>query len=362
MLRAAFLTGALTLATVAPAAAQSSKLTLLGEGKLELAAKRGQPSKTVKLTVANVGTAAAMPEASYVSTVGGGVDVRAQRREPIEAGEVVPIAVTLTGLDELDAAAEGQLVVKGGAEPVARTVTIAPVAQPLLPWPEMIVGLAILAAVLLRVGIAFYARRKQKKPLLDKRSPGPKWKFDSWASTATATGAILATVLGDATLPTVADQVDKETLVGLSLLFGGVVVVAPFVFQARGNARTKATDQEAGLGSTNRELVLACSLIFGAVLGELATLGLLVWEAIGSSVWTLAAELALVYLAWLTVRYVVSTTWILATTDWEKQARADKDKAKQEQERALEGMATAAGSSILVAPVAARPRASWGLP
>jgi hypothetical protein len=185
------------------------------------------------------------------------------------------VKVTFAGLKKLNREpVDGQLVVQSGTRPVARAVSITPAPQPSRDWASSIFWTAVGAfAVLALVGLVT-GRRRLLKP-----AAGPKWSFDSWATTLTAAGGILGTVLGAATLPEIPREIDKETLVRLNLLFGLLVVVGPFVFEAIRNPTVSPAAQDAGYTGWNLTLLLACAITGGAVFGELATLG--VW--VGSS-------------------------------------------------------------------------------
>jgi hypothetical protein len=130
--------------------------------------------------------------------------------------------------------------------------------------------------------------------LLVASAPPPKWSVESWATHLTAVGALVGTVLGSASLPEVPRQIDKNSLVALSLLFGALVVVAPFVFQAVQSPRVSANapEEEGGNGYT-WVLLVSCWLTLGAVFGQLATLGLATWEIAGGSGGGVAIEIAL---------------------------------------------------------------------
>jgi hypothetical protein len=214
--------------------------------------------------------------------------------------------------------------------------------------------------------VALRARAKKKGHLLLKKAPGPKWGFDSWATTATAVGAILGTVLGGATLPEVPHEIDKQSLVALNLLFGGLVVLAPFVFQAIRKPTAPAADPDAGLWGYNVALLFACSLTCGAVLGEIATLTLLAWELTGGGGWGVVAIVGLAAVGVLAAYYFAVTSWSLATTDWEVLAAKKKAEAQQAQREALEEAAPEAleeaGAPVVVSPTAVAPPQRWSLP
>jgi hypothetical protein len=125
------------------------------------------------------------------------------------------------------------------------------------------------------------AHTEELKGKLGERAPALTLDFGtSWSTNLTAVGGVLVTVLTLVTYPDVPREIDKDSLTALSLLFGGLVVVAPFVFQG---LRRNPPDQEAlrSLTGTNLGLALACCITFAAVVGELLALGLLGWELIG---------------------------------------------------------------------------------
>lgn len=107
----------------------------------------------------------------------------------------------------------------------------------------------------------------------------PSWDFSkSWASNVTVVGAILGTVLSAKILPTTtAVVVSPNGYTALSLLFGSLVVVAPLVFTVLRSAKPSST----GPVYTGRGwgFLLASALTLWGVLGELATVGLVLYEA-----------------------------------------------------------------------------------
>lgn len=61
----------------------------------------------------------------------------------------------------------------------------------------------------------------------------PSFKFsDSWATSLTSIGALLGTVLGAGLLPDDPIVMSKNKLVGLNILFGLLVVIAPLFYNA----------------------------------------------------------------------------------------------------------------------------------
>src|SRR5581483_5122082 len=193
------------------------------------------------------------------------------------------VKITISGLKRLDRKVTAELIVRGGGQPVAEEVAITPVPHPEIRWALWIVvgslaagGAAYLAVALVVTG---WLRHRHGRRGLAAPAPGPKWSFaDSWSTNLTTVGAALGTVLGAATFPDTPHQIDKESLVRLNVLFGLLVVAAPFLFHVLRSPRRKAADDDSGLYGWNATLLLASSLTLAAVLGELLTLALLSWE------------------------------------------------------------------------------------
>lgn len=148
------------------------------------------------------------------------------------------------------------------------------------------------------------------------RAPGPKWSFDSWSTNLTAAAAGVGTVMTTAALPKHPHPVDENGLVSLSLLFGLLVVAAPFVFQSIRNPKASPEDQDAGFWGFNITLLLACVLTIAAVVGELTALSLLYWEILGGGGWgkvvvgvASAAGLVAVYYFRVTVPPLAGADW-----------------------------------------------------
>ncbi|HEU5216823.1 MAG TPA: hypothetical protein VFU30_14935 [Gaiellaceae bacterium] len=273
----------------------------------------------------NVVAAGARPVALKVSLAAlsaPSVTVVAVKPPRVQPGVPTRVEVTVGGLKKLTTEARGVLVVNAGGKSVDREISVTPGPQPAEPWAKFILIAAVGAAVGLFLLIVIVLASKNRAGRLLERAPGPKWSFDSWATTLTTVGAVLATVLAGATFPTVPRQIDKDTLVGLSLLFGALVVAAPFVFQAIRTPRTTAADQEAGEWGFNITLLLSCCITFGATLGELSALSLLAWELIGGGGWGWLAVVGLGLMVVLALWYFGLTAYQLASTQWSSVAEA----------------------------------------
>jgi hypothetical protein len=310
---------------------------ILGHAPVEVKAKPGQANATAYISVLNTGHRPARVHVSFQASTSEAVKAKVSSRTMIERGKAARLAVTFTGLTKLKGGASGQLVVQGGSKPVAQSATIireSPPPKPLVDWPPFIVGIAIGLAAVLMILVAVCVFGKNSS-LLHGPAPGPKWSFDSWASKLTAVGALLGTVLGAATLPSGA-QIDKASLIGLSLLFAGLTAASPFVFQALRSPKVAMSSEEDANWGYTWGLLIACWLTLGGVLGQLMTLGLASWLIVGGDVWSILLEIALGLLVILAAYYVVVTAYGLASADWEEirkkidaQVPTDRGKARK---------------------------------
>lgn len=360
---------ALILAALVLSPPVHAEVQLLGsEDALSVNATTGSNDATTYVTVFNDGKGVARLTASFNSSSASTVTIKSVNPAQVAPGEVVRLAIRFTGLRALSDSLSGQLVVEGGGTPASRPATVTPAPQPLLNWAELIVIGAIAAIFVLMGAIFVWAARHGKSGMLRQQAPGPKWSFDSWATTSTALGALLGVVLGSAVLPAVPRQISKDSLIAINLLFGGMVVVAPFIFQVIRRSRASPANQDAGLWGYNWVLALACSITCGAVLGELATLSLVGWEVVGPSTWRYVLLLVLLLLAVLAVRYFFTTARELATTDWAELAEKDTQRARG-RASVLWGFAgsgsTEEGAAAEAPPETAEvaaPRRAWSLP
>jgi hypothetical protein len=240
--------------------------------------------------------------------------------------------------------------------------TVPPALRPAADWPMLTVVVALGLAALMAGTLGIAVVRRKGKCWLINPAPSPKWSFESWATHLTAIGAVLGTVLGSASLPESPTQIDKESLVGLSLLFGALVVVAPFIFEAIRRPVAPTSGEGGGSGFVG-VLLLSCAITFGAVFGEIFTLGLAAWELTGGDAGGVAIEVGLGLLSILALYYVAVTAWEAAMTDWSSEAQKQTSTFGK---GALEPAAALAGRiGEDEQPVRARaiqPRASWSLP
>ena len=297
------------------------QLEVLGDGPLEVEAAEGETTAEGFITLLNSGSdvvpiSVALQAASETRV--GTSSLGVTRLPPQEATRV---GVTFDGLDGgLEEPLSGQLVITGDALPIAKEVTITPAPQPEAAWPEIFIGSSLGIALALMLIVAGTIPRGQLGRLKDK-AVGPKWSFDSWATILTAVGALLTTVVAEVTLPEIPEEISKDDLVALSLAFAAMLVIGPFAFYATRPASEPASDQESGFAGFNVMLLFACCLTCGAVIGQLATLTLLVWELVGGGLWGIATIVVAAALALLALRYTYVTGKELATKDWKTTAR-----------------------------------------
>jgi hypothetical protein len=101
----------------------------------------------------------------------------------------------------------------------------------------------------------------------------------SWASTLTATGAILGSVLSaPAVLPANTLLLSRAHYFGLSLFFGALTVVAPFGYNTVRCAEKTDGGKRLEYHGYVWSFLTATALLLWAVLGQLATLSLLLNE------------------------------------------------------------------------------------
>jgi len=115
------------------------------------------------------------------------------------------------------------------------------------------------------------------------RMGAPKWDLkESWASTLTAVGAILATALSTpALLPKESAGISKSEFSSLSLLFATLTIIGAFTYNA--TRRAKVTHSEVGVNQVQYQgyvwsFTVATIMTLWAVSGQLMTLFLLLWN------------------------------------------------------------------------------------
>jgi len=280
---------------------------------LEVSGEEGKDTATGYFTLFNPSDKATPIEVKFQAASSEKLTVDKVTPELVPPGEAQRVGVTFSGMENLDAAVSGQLVVLGGVTPVAQAVKVSPAPRPDMPWAEVLIGVSFFIAAFLALAVV---GAMESTASLRNAAPGPKWSFDSWATTLTGAGAIFGTVLAEVTLPSFTEQFSKETLTNLSLFFGILVVLAPFIFQATRRRTPVTTAEEEERVGTNLTLLIACTITLWAVLGQLGTFALLGWELIGDEPLRWVAMLAILLIAGLAVRYFLITASLLVRRDW----------------------------------------------
>jgi hypothetical protein len=308
----AMLTAAFLGLLAAPAHAE---LTVLNEERLSIQAKWGEDEATGVLSVLNTASQEVAATVDLQAETLKSVACRGNRSAA--AKQATRVKVTCSGLEGVDKPVNGQLVVSGAETPAAHAVTIAPALNSTAWAIGLIVGALSVASVLVGSVWRWAVRDDKRKQRFHGRAPGPEWDFtDSWATTLTAVGALLATVLTELAYPDAPRYIDKDTLLALSVLFAAWVVLAPFLFKAARHKDVPVAGSCSTLWGSNRVLLLCCGLTYAAVLGQLAATALLCfeWTGGGAEGWTAVG--AGVFIGAAATRYFILTTKHQADTNW----------------------------------------------
>ena len=327
MRRVCSLAIALVLTAVPAAQAQAPKLSILGQDTLAVAAKEGKDTADAYLSVLNPGDTPAKIKVAFQASSSDKIRVD---NYSDEAGPgATRVKVTFGGLEMLEGdPVDGQIVVTGGSEPVARGASITPAPQPSANWPTVLFIVSGVAALVLAALVVLVSGLKGKLGELVGPAPGPDWAFDSWAANLTAAGAVFGTVLGAVTLPEVPREIDKDTLVQLNILFGVLLAVGPFLSHAVRRPFPDEDEVEAGLWGYSPVLLVSYALTGAAVVGEIGALALLGWE-LTSGGWHVLILIGAAMTALLAVYYFVVTAFEQVTTNWVQKAADAKEAARK---------------------------------
>lgn len=121
---------------------------------------------------------------------------------------------------------------------------------------------------------------KKPRPRMNAPMGEVNWSFsNSWASTMTAGGAFLGTILAASVIPASAVPFSAGALAGLNLLFGFIIVLAPLAFSATSRINKPASgDTGPDYAGYIGLFLVAVLLTIWATLGELATIVILLNE------------------------------------------------------------------------------------
>jgi hypothetical protein len=254
------------------------------------------------------------------------------------------------------AGSSGTLIVTGatGVAPVTLRFTLGRDIGELVYWYPVMFSLIAAALYVIAMLLVIHFGRGKFGHLRDAVATGSGWSFsDSWLTNFAAVGAILGTVLSaSGFLPDILPGVSTWRFVGLSLLFGAFVTVAPVIYSAANkwewSKKDGSPDTLVAVGRVCG-VILAAGATVAGVFGELGTLLTLTAEAAGGRnvkilIYTLLAVAALI-VAFYAVSFVleVSRTEKLAKKGEEQSKRGNRGPAAPvELGRALGGRSQAA--------------------
>lgn len=306
-------------ASAAQAQPSGPSVSVLNTEPLKVSGEKGKNTVEAKLSVLNTGGGEAHLNVTFQASSNEGVTVRSVSPETLPADEARKLTVTLAGVADLQEAATGQLVIKGGETPIAQTVEVDP-APPDTSWPAYIIGGSLVLAIL--VALSVVGSLGSKRGRLANAAPNPKWEFTSWATTLTALGAAFGTVLGSATFPEFPENISSAELVNLNILFGVLVLIGPFLFEALRGYDFQQNPPRTEWTGTNRTMLIASSFTLWAVLGQMGAFGLLGWELLGGRGFAYVVAIATVVFILLACWYFFATMSEQVQRNWMQEAQA----------------------------------------
>ena len=349
-------------------AAVPPDLSILGD-PLSFKSETGNDGKTAWITVLNPGPSAVRVTVAYAASSQKGVALKPSTPVNIDPGAARRFQVTFTGLKDLPRkVVHGQLVVSGGAKPIAQEVTITPARNPSTDWPLVFtIGSFVAFCVLLLVAygsaVHVWVKTDQRRAWETVRAmyrspaPGPDWTPTGWISNLTAVGALLGATVAAVTFPDVPREIDQDTLITMNLAFGALLVVGPFLFQSvrcrevrkDWNLGHKAGKdlEKPGLWGWKWALMLSYSLTTVAVFGQLGALALLGWELTREHLAISYAIVALaVILGGFALCYFEAMMQAQWRGDWLRKAQNEKDSERDEEPLKFKHFPLTAGQRV----------------
>lgn len=197
----------------------------------------------------------------------------------------------------------------------------------------LVLGASLSFSIVFVVVRTLTMRRSLEFELGDRMGPA-NWDFTtSWASTLTAVGALLGSILAAGVLPDETQRLSNAAFAGLNLFFGLLIPVAPLVY----NATRGPKDTDAATGKQPQyqgyvwSFLLASAITLWAVLGELATIFLLLAEMQAEG--SMSAPAILMFQSLLLIAVVFLIVYVWRTIYWtvriqtsEKDRNAAKDR------------------------------------
>lgn len=185
------------------------------------------------------------------------------------------------------------------------------------PWGTIIVVVtALVALIVVLARWAFWGPDRSTRPTLNQHVGPANWSFsESWGSTLTTFGSVLGMILLSSVLPDQGRYASARTVALVDLLFGFLVVLAPFVYNAtsvRVPSAAGPDGSEVTYEGTTLTFLISSTITLWAALGQALTTALIAAELAprGAAFYLFAAVLAAV--AVLMASYAWrSTRWVL---------------------------------------------------
>lgn len=302
---AALAAAALALFLAVPATA-AGPVAVVGPEAMKVVARDGVGTATVAVSNEGPGTTIAW---SVTLTGAGGaatVDVEpASSSLPANGVSVIDLTFRVAGAE---GSLTGYLVGAVGAAslPAVLPLTIRtfPIGVPF--GPIIVIGASILIAAAWVAACWRWDRLHEMAPGLDPDAK-PAWDPTSWATTITGAGGLLTLLTLSGALPTDTIVFSREEFAALALVFAAFGVLAPLAYAALQDPMRPAL-----------MVTVAMAITTAGVLGQLATLELLIADAFGQSggtpsLWILllialgCGALVLIY-AWRSMTETIKTT------------------------------------------------------
>jgi hypothetical protein len=220
----------------------------------------------------------------------------------------------------------------------------------------LVFGALIFAALLVAIR-ALDLKGKPGYKLNDSMGPA-NWDFSkSWASTLTIVGAVLGTILSaSGVVPATTKYLTHGSYAALNLLFGIVVVLAPFVYRALGRStRVLATSPAAEVNYEGTVLgfFVAVFLTLWGVIGELATSCLIFAEV------QISQTVLDLFLAILVVSGGLLLVYVWRSCGWVVRDQREHREDRAQRRAALANQITAQG--LTLHPTADAPLPTWSV-
>lgn len=288
--------GLLALGAVGSAGAQMPELEFVAPEEVTLTASEGETSK-VSVWLRNASAQEVTPLFTLTMEDGDGdalapaqleVVVVDDEDQEIDASAVAPLSANSVGRYRLSLRGSGANGDASG-QLIATAAGLAPGSVAVTLTPESVMRSSVSFVLLLSLFFAgvVVAIAWGGTDRVSPRAPLGTLDFDfktSFASTLTAVGALLGTIVSAGVLPDDTVNLSKDAFVALNLLFGVAIVVAGLVYSALqrpvwvDKAGSDPPKQERKQQGHVGSFMIACFITVWAVLGELWTLGLLVDE------------------------------------------------------------------------------------